>query len=81
MINDQVQDRGGLKQVGFAASFLRTHAHSINKIGLCSEQFGKNGDDQARLAVFDGTQYDSPGMMEFVWQNYLLINMILAAAF
>ncbi len=53
VIDDEVEDGGGLKEVGFAGSFSGTCANAIDEIALDAEEFGVDRDNEARFAVFD----------------------------
>jgi len=53
VIDDEVEDGGMLKEVGFARAFTGGGAHAADDIGLDAEEFGIKRGDEAGFAVFD----------------------------
>ena len=63
VVDDEIEDSGGLKEIGLARTLAGACPDPIDEIGLDTEQFGIDGDDETRFAVFDPPEDDSFGLM------------------
>ena len=53
VIHDEVEDGGGLEEVGFAGPLTGACANTIDEIALDAEEFGIYGDNETCFAIFD----------------------------
>jgi hypothetical protein len=52
VIYDEVEDGGGLKEIGFAGAFTGGSTDTADEIGLDAEEFGVKSGDEAGFTVF-----------------------------
>ena len=62
MINNQIEQSGWLKQIGFGASFSGGRPNAIHDIGLHTKELCKDGNDDTCFSILYCSQYYSFGM-------------------
>ena len=63
VIDDEVENGGRLKEVGFAGAFTGGGTNAADEIGLDAKEFGIKRGDEAGFAVFDCFENDSFGFV------------------
>jgi len=63
MVDDQIEDGGGLEEIGLAGPLSAGCPDAIDKVGLDTEELGIDCDDKARFAVFHPFEDDSFGLV------------------
>lgn len=63
VVDDEIEDGGGLEEIGLAGSLSAGCPDAIDEVGLDTEELGIDRDDKARFAVFHPLEDDSFGLV------------------